>query len=93
MITATSPVASYPHEYKPCLDDRWSKDCVNAWKPWEEIVPMGCRDSYGIASACTRKKRTSNSPVTAQPPAPRVVSVDAFEVSALCSQEKGAEGR
>ncbi|MFF3787248.1 hypothetical protein [Streptomyces sp. NPDC001933] len=61
-------------EYKPCLDDRWNEGCTIAWKLWEEIVPLGCQGSYGIVSAYIRKKRTSPRPVTAQPPAPRVVT-------------------
>ncbi|MFF9244212.1 hypothetical protein ACF1AY_34855 [Streptomyces sp. NPDC014776] len=28
-------------EYKTYLDDRWNDGCTNAWKPWEEIVPLG----------------------------------------------------
>ncbi|MFJ8540324.1 hypothetical protein ACIREI_44630, partial [Streptomyces sp. NPDC093591] len=27
--------------YKPYLDDRWNEGCTNAWKLWEEIVPLG----------------------------------------------------
>ncbi|MFD0291330.1 ISL3 family transposase [Streptomyces sp. NPDC127118] len=61
-------------EYKPYLDDRWNEGCTNAWKLWEEIVPLGYQGSYGIVSAYIRKKRTSPRPVTAQPPAPRVVT-------------------
>ena len=61
-------------EYKPYLDDRWNEGCTNAWKLWEEIIPLGYKGSYGIVSAYIRKKRTSPRPVTAQPPAPRVVT-------------------
>jgi transposase len=61
-------------EYKPYLDDRWNEGCTNAWKLWEEIVPLGYEGSYGIVSAYIRKKRTSPRPVTAQPPAPRLVT-------------------
>ncbi|MEV4997047.1 ISL3 family transposase [Streptomyces niveus] len=61
-------------EYKPYLDDRWDEGCTNAWKLWEEIVPLGYQGSYGIVSSYIRKKRTSPRPVTAQPPAPRVVA-------------------
>ncbi|MFE7331396.1 ISL3 family transposase [Streptomyces sp. NPDC057565] len=61
-------------EYKPYLDGRWSEGCTNAWKLWEEIIPLGYQGSYGIVSAYIRKKRTSPRPVTAQPPAPRVVT-------------------
>ncbi|MFJ1551679.1 ISL3 family transposase, partial [Streptomyces sp. NPDC088246] len=61
-------------EYKPYLDDRWNEGCTNAWKLWEEIVPLGYLGSYGIVSAYIRKKRTSPRPVTAQPPAPRTVT-------------------
>ncbi|WSD30381.1 ISL3 family transposase [Streptomyces sp. NBC_01744] len=61
-------------EYKPYLDGRWNDGCTNAWRLWEEIVPLGYLGSYGIVSAYIRKKRTSPRPVTAQPPAPRVVT-------------------
>ncbi|MFJ6561975.1 ISL3 family transposase [Streptomyces sp. NPDC091412] len=61
-------------EYKPYLDDRWNEGCSNAWKLWEEIAPLGYQGSYGIVSAYIRKKRTSPRPVTAQPPAPRLVT-------------------
>ncbi|MFJ9795894.1 DUF4259 domain-containing protein [Streptomyces sp. NPDC101145] len=61
-------------EYKPYLDQRWDEGCTNAWKLWEEIVPLGYRGSYGRVSAYLREKRTSPRPVTAQPPAPRVVA-------------------
>ncbi|TDC07479.1 ISL3 family transposase [Streptomyces sp. 8K308] len=61
-------------EYKPYLDDRWSQGCTNAWKLWEEIIPLGYQGSYGVVSAYIRKKRTSPGPVTARPPAPRVVA-------------------
>ncbi|MET9994306.1 transposase [Streptomyces mutabilis] len=49
-------------------------NCTNAWKLWEEIVPLGYRGSYGRVSAYLREKRTSPRPVAAQPPAPRVVT-------------------
>ncbi|MFE2993031.1 hypothetical protein [Streptomyces sp. NPDC059262] len=61
-------------EYKPYLDDPWNEGCTNAWKLWEEIVPLGYKGSYGRVSAYIRKKRTSPRPVTAQPPAPRLVT-------------------
>ncbi|MEE4423542.1 ISL3 family transposase [Streptomyces bugieae] len=61
-------------EYKPYLDERWSEGCTCVWKLWEEIVPLGYKGSYGIVSAYIRKKRTSPRPITAQPPAPRVVT-------------------
>lgn len=66
--------ASVLDEYKPYLDQRWDEGCTNAWKLWEEIVPLGYRGSYGRVSAYLREKRTSPRPVTAQPPAPRVVT-------------------
>ncbi|WP_256215556.1 hypothetical protein [Streptomyces sp. Ag109_O5-10] len=28
-------------DFKPYLDDRWNEGCTNAWKLWEEIVPLG----------------------------------------------------
>ncbi|MFD8217624.1 hypothetical protein ACFV2U_28900 [Streptomyces sp. NPDC059697] len=61
-------------EYKPYLDERWNQGCTNAWKLWEEIIPLGSQGSYGIVSAYIRSKRVSPRPVTAQPPAPRVVA-------------------
>lgn len=61
-------------EYKPYVDERWSEGRTNAWKLWEEIVPLGYRGSYGRISAYLRERRTSPRPVTAQPPAPRVVT-------------------
>ncbi|WP_406483284.1 ISL3 family transposase [Streptomyces platensis] len=66
--------ASALDEYKPYLDDRWDEGCTNAWKLWEEIIPLGYKGSYGIVSAYIRKKRTSPQPITAQPPAPRPVT-------------------
>ncbi|WP_420856905.1 transposase [Streptomyces populi] len=60
--------------YKPYLDERWDEGCTNAWKLWEAIVPLGYRGSYGRVSAYLRQKRTSPRPVTAQPPAPRMVT-------------------
>lgn len=27
--------------FKPYLDDRWNQGCTNAWRGWEEIVPLG----------------------------------------------------
>ncbi|MFG3532308.1 hypothetical protein ACGF8B_37105 [Streptomyces sp. NPDC047917] len=33
-------------DYKPYLDDRWNEGCTNAWKLWEEIVPLGYKGSY-----------------------------------------------
>ncbi|MFE2053391.1 transposase [Streptomyces sp. NPDC059459] len=33
-------------DYKLYLDDRWSEGCTNAWKLWEEIVPLGYKGSY-----------------------------------------------
>jgi hypothetical protein len=61
-------------EYKPYLEERWDEGCTNAWNLWEEILPLGYRGSYGRVSAYLREKRTSPRPVTAQPPAPRVVT-------------------
>ncbi|MFG2212788.1 ISL3 family transposase [Streptomyces sp. NPDC048638] len=61
-------------EFKPYLDARWNEGCTNAWKLWEEIVPLGYKGSYGIVSAYIRRKRTSPRPITAQPPAPRLVT-------------------
>ncbi|MFI6063309.1 ISL3 family transposase [Streptomyces sp. NPDC051286] len=61
-------------EYKTYLDDRWSEGCTNAWKLWEEIVPLGYKGSYQRVRAYLHKKRTSPRPVTARPPSPRAVA-------------------
>lgn len=61
-------------DYKPYLDDRWNDGCTNAWKLWEEIVPLGYKGSYQRVRAYLHKKRTSPRPVTARPPSPRTVS-------------------
>ncbi|MBP2587153.1 transposase [Streptomyces sp. PvR006] len=60
--------------YKPYLDDRWSEGCTNAWKLWEEIVPLGYQSSYQRVRAYLHDKRTSPQPVTARPPSPRAVA-------------------
>ncbi|WP_405563010.1 ISL3 family transposase [Streptomyces phaeochromogenes] len=42
-------------DYKPYLDERWNEGCTNAWKLWEEIVPLGYKGSYQRAApTCTR---------------------------------------
>lgn len=61
-------------EYKPYLDDRWNEGATNAWKLWEEIVPLGYTGSYQWVRAYLRQKRTSPEPVTARPPSPRIVA-------------------
>ncbi|WP_331762072.1 transposase [Streptomyces anulatus] len=61
-------------DYKPYLDDRWNESCTNAWKLWEEIVPLGYRGSYQRVRAYLHDKRTSPRPVTARPPSPRAVA-------------------
>lgn len=61
-------------EYKTYLDERWNEGCSNAWKLWEEIVPLGYKGSYQRVRAYIRKKRTSPQPVTARPPSPRTVA-------------------
>lgn len=61
-------------EYKTYLDDRWNEGCSNAWKLWEEIVPLGYKGSYQRVRAYLRKKRTSPRPVAARPPSPRTVA-------------------
>ncbi|WST35540.1 ISL3 family transposase (plasmid) [Streptomyces sp. NBC_01166] len=60
--------------FKPYLDDRWNQGCTNAWRVWEEIVPLGYQGSYQRVRAYFREKRLSPSPVTARPPSPRVVA-------------------
>lgn len=66
--------ASVLDEYKTYLDDRWNEGRTNAWKLWEEIVPLGYRGSYQRVRAYLHKKRTSPRPVTARPPSPRAVA-------------------
>jgi transposase len=61
-------------DYKSYLDDRWNEGFTNAWKLWEEIVPLGYKGSYQRVRAYLHKKRTSPRPVTAWPPSPRMVS-------------------
>ncbi|MFE5077621.1 hypothetical protein [Streptomyces halstedii] len=61
-------------EYKTYLDDRWNDGCTNAWKLWEEIVPLGYKGSYQRVRAYLHDKRTSPRPVTARPPSPRAVA-------------------
>ncbi|MET7370878.1 ISL3 family transposase [Streptomyces sp. NPDC005566] len=57
-------------EYKTYLDDRWNEGHTNAWKLWEEIVPLGYQGSYQRVRAYLRLKRTSPGPVTARRPLP-----------------------
>ncbi|MGW6145402.1 hypothetical protein [Streptomyces sp. NPDC055140] len=61
-------------DYKPYLDDRWSEGCTNAWKLWEEIVPLSYKGSYQRVHAYLHDMRTSPRPVTARPPSPRAVA-------------------
>ncbi|MFC8571399.1 ISL3 family transposase [Streptomyces sp. NPDC057245] len=61
-------------DYKPHIDDRWNEGCTNAWRLWEEIVPLGYKGSYQRVRAYLREKRTSPRPVTARPPSPRTVA-------------------
>ncbi|MFE4579420.1 transposase [Streptomyces chartreusis] len=60
--------------FKPYLDDRWNQGCTNAWRVWEEIVPLGYQGSYQRVRAYFREKRLSPGPVRARPPSPRVVA-------------------
>ncbi|MFJ9683828.1 ISL3 family transposase [Streptomyces sp. NPDC101194] len=60
--------------YKPHRDDRWNEGCTNAWKLWEEIVPIGCKGSYQRVRAYLHEGRTSPQPVTARRPSPRSVA-------------------
>ncbi|MFI6086192.1 hypothetical protein ACIBBB_35585 [Streptomyces sp. NPDC051217] len=67
-------------EYKLYLDERWDEGCTNAWKLWEEIVPLGYRGgSYGRVSTYLREMRTSPRPVTALNPGNPPSKLD-FEV-------------
>ena len=59
---------------KPHIDDRWNEGCTNAWKLWEEIVPLGDKGSYQRVRAYLREERTSPRSVTARPPSPRAVA-------------------
>ncbi|MET9879769.1 ISL3 family transposase [Actinacidiphila glaucinigra] len=61
-------------DYKPYPDDRWNEGFTNAWKMWEEIVPLGYQGNYQRVRAYLHKKRTSPRPVTARPPSPRTVA-------------------
>ncbi|MER6214530.1 hypothetical protein ABT213_10755 [Streptomyces sp. NPDC001674] len=54
--------------------DRWNEGCTNAWKLWEETVPLGYKGSHQRVGPYLRRKRTSPRPVTAQPPSPRTVA-------------------
>ncbi|MCX4672443.1 transposase [Streptomyces sp. NBC_01381] len=44
-------------DYETYLDDRWNDGCTNAWKLWEEIVPLGYKGSYQRVRAQLRQKR------------------------------------
>lgn len=55
---------------KPYLDDRWNEGCTNAWKLWEEIVPLGYNGSYQRVPAYLHKKRNAPRPAVARPPRP-----------------------
>ncbi|MGW2631479.1 hypothetical protein ACWC2K_19370 [Streptomyces chattanoogensis] len=48
-------------EFKPYLDNCWKQGCTNAWKTWEEIVPLGYTGSY------QRVRATPNSPARQGP--------------------------
>ncbi len=61
-------------EYRPYLDDRWNQGCTNAWKAWEEIVPLGYKGNYQRVRAYFRTKRLSDDSITAPPPSPRTVA-------------------
>ncbi|MFD5734582.1 hypothetical protein ACFWIY_17350 [Streptomyces sioyaensis] len=61
-------------EFKPYLDGRWNQGCTNAWKVWEEIVPLGYTGSYQRVRAYFRTKRRSADPLPASPPSPRTVA-------------------
>ncbi|MGY4907204.1 ISL3 family transposase [Streptomyces sp. 900116325] len=66
--------ASVLDEYKPYLDNRYNEGRTNAWKLWEEIVPLGYQGSYQRVRAYLHQKRTCPRPVTARPPSPRAVA-------------------
>ncbi|MFH8411433.1 hypothetical protein ACH4FX_42760 [Streptomyces sp. NPDC018019] len=46
-------------DYKPYLDGRWNERFTNAWKLWEENVPLDYTGSYQRVRAYLREKRTS----------------------------------
>ncbi|MDG9703874.1 transposase [Streptomyces sp. DH37] len=46
----------------------------NAWRLWEEIVPLGYQGNCQRVRAYLHDKRTSPQPVTARPPSPRTVA-------------------
>ncbi|WP_369149625.1 ISL3 family transposase [Streptomyces sp. R44] len=58
-------------EYKPYLDQRWDEGCTNAWKLWEEIVPLGyAAATAGSAPTCERSApRHGRSPRSRRHPA------------------------
>lgn len=82
--------ASALDEYKSYLDERWNEGCTNAWKLWEEVVPLGYKGSYGIVSAYIRKKRTSPRPVTAHVPVPGTTTVCSSSASKTSSINRAA---
>lgn len=45
-------------DYKLYLDDRWTEGVTNAWKLWEEIVPLGYKGSYQRVRTYLKEKRT-----------------------------------
>ncbi|WSF38054.1 hypothetical protein OG548_00795 [Streptomyces sp. NBC_01356] len=61
-------------ELRSNLDDRWNDGCTNAWKLWEEIIPLGYKGSYQTVRAYLFKRRTSPRPLSARPPSPRAVA-------------------
>ncbi|MEU1801537.1 hypothetical protein [Streptomyces sp. NPDC019937] len=56
------------------MDARWNEGSTDAWKLWEEIMPLGYKGSYQRVRAYLREKRTSPRPVPARPPSPRAVA-------------------
>jgi transposase len=50
------------------------RGCTNAWKLWEEFVPLGYKGSYQRVRAYLHDKRTSPQPVTVRPPSARAVA-------------------
>ncbi|MFJ3576035.1 hypothetical protein [Streptomyces rubiginosohelvolus] len=49
-------------DYKPYLDDRWNEGCTNAWKLWQETVPLGYKGSYQRVRAYPHKKAPPHDP-------------------------------
>ncbi len=63
--------------YKPYLEDRWNEGFTNAWRLWEEIVPLGYKGSYSTPSPATSD------------PSPSCSSIDRASASRTGSKPSG----